>query len=258
MARLDVGFCEVANPFNRHQVRRVSLVPKSDNGIDGVDALVFWTRNPKHILAHADELTQRGYRYYVMVTITGYPKELEPSITSPAKICAAVRELALKIGPERVVWRYDPIFMSSITGADFHRRNFHELAQNMAGSVKRVIVSLYKEYRGAKQRIDAMERQGVLKMGQHDATGLAALFGDLAESARAAGMEIQSCAEETSLEPYGIKNGACIDAALINNLWGLEFKGKDKNQRAKCLCCQSVDIGAYSSCNLGCVYCYAW
>jgi len=258
MARLDAGFCEVVNPYNRHQIRRVSLVPRRDNGTDGVDVLVFWTRNPRHILAHAEELTQRGFPFYVMVTITGYPKELEPSMTPAAKVCAAVRELALKIGPDRVVWRYDPVFMSSITDADFHRRNFNELAQNLAGSVKRVIVSLYKEYRWAKQRIEAHERMGYFQMGQHDAAGIAELLTDMAESARAAGMEIQSCAEEVSLEPYGIRSSACIDAALINKLWGLEIKGKDKNQRPKCLCCQSVDIGSYSSCTSGCVYCYAW
>ena len=258
MGRLNAGYVDAVNPFNRNQVRRISLVPRSANAVDGVDALVFWTRDPRHILANAEALTQRGFFFYVMVTITGYPRELEPSMTRAHKICAAVKELSRKIGPERVIWRYDPIFMSSITDEDFHRRNFSELARELAGSVRRVIISLYNEYRGAKLRIDAMERMGVFQMGQHDAASLGGMLSDLAKSAGAAGMEIQSCAEEVSLEPFGIKGGACIDAALINKLWGLELKGKDKNQRPYCLCCQSVDIGAYKACNSGCVYCYAW
>jgi len=257
MERLDAGFVDVANPFNRNQIRRVSLVPRSADAVDGLDVLVFWTRDPRHILAHAEELTQRGVLFYTMVTITGYPIELEPSMTRAQKICAAAKELSKKIGPERVIWRYDPVFMSSITDTHFHRRNFSELAQNLAGSVKRVIISLYKEYRETKRRIEALERLGVLQMGQHDAASLGELLTGLAESASSAGMEIQSCAEEVPLEQYGIKSGACIDAALINKLWGLEFKGKDKNQRHNCLCCQSVDIGAYRACNSGCVYCYA-
>jgi hypothetical protein len=71
-------------------------------------------------------------------------------------------------------------------------------------------------------------------------------------------MEIQSCALKEDYSSLGIKPGACIDPALIGRLWGLEFKGKDKNQRPNCLCCQSVDIGTYGVCEAHCVYCYAW
>jgi hypothetical protein len=84
------------------------------------------------------------------------------------------------------------------------------------------------------------------------------LLTGLAKSAEAAGMEIQSCARKEDFLPFGIKPGACIDAELINKLWGLEPGGKDKNQRPNCLCCKSVDIGAYGMCSANCVYCYAW
>ncbi|MCL2066721.1 MAG: DUF1848 domain-containing protein [Treponema sp.] len=258
MERLDAGFVDAVNPFNANQIRRVPLVPAGTEQPDGVEAFVFWTRNPRHILANAEELEKRGFNFYVMVTVTGYPLELEPSMAKPHKVIASMKNLASKIGSDRVIWRYDPIFISSITNEEFHRKNFGELAQELSGSVRRVIVSLYNEYRGSKQRIEGLERAGVLQMGQHDAAGLGDLLSDLAESARAANMEIQSCAEEKSFEPYGIRSGACIDAELINRLWGLDVKGKDKNQRPNCLCCQSVDIGSYKMCNSGCVYCYAW
>ena len=255
LERLNAGFVDVANPFNAAQVKRVSLAP---GGGDEASVLVFWTRDPWHILAHEEELTKRGFHFYVMVTVTGYPVELEPGMPKAQNICTAMKRLALKIGPERVIWRYDPVFVSSITDEGFHRRNFDELSQMLSGSVRRVIISLYDEYRGAKQRIEALEKTGILQMGQHNAANLADLLTSLAESACAAGMEIQSCAETESLESFGIKSGACIDAALIRELWGLEFTGKDKNQRPACLCCKSVDIGRYRSCQAGCRYCYAW
>ena len=48
--RLRLGWCHVPNPFNRNQVATVSLSPWE------VDAFVFWTRNPRPLMKHLDEL----------------------------------------------------------------------------------------------------------------------------------------------------------------------------------------------------------
>jgi len=256
MARLGAGFCETQNPFNANQVRRVSLKPSSADP-NGVDAFIFWTRNPAHILENAGELEKRGYHYYVMVTLNNYSGLLEPSKPKTGKICHSMRELALKTGAERVIWRYDPIFVSNISDEEFHRKNFTELAQKLSGSVRRVIISLYQENKRSEKRIACLVKDGV-KIMPHNAAALSGLLGDLAQIAKSAGMEIQSCAQAESFEAYGIRAGACIDAGLINRLWGYDFKGKDRNQRPNCLCTQSIDIGAYGTCTSGCVYCYAW
>jgi hypothetical protein len=258
MERIDEGFAEVANPFNSRQVKRVPLLPRKAGmePAEGADVLVFWTRDPRNILANAEELTQRGFRFYVMVTVTGYPSELEPDMTRTSEALAAMKELAGKIGQDRVIWRYDPVILTSVTGEDFHRRNFSAIAQNLAGSVRRVIISVYDEYRSSKRRMEGLERAGVFRMLEAGA-GSVNLLADLAKIAGETGMEIQSCAEKEDYSSVGVKPGACIDPALIGKLWGLEFKGKDKNQRPNCLCCQSVDIGSYGTCEARCVYCYA-
>ena len=74
--RLREGYCTVPNPFNRNQVSRISLRPED------VDAIVFWTRNPRPLMPYLDELDSRGYRYYFQFTILGYPREIDPK--SPA------------------------------------------------------------------------------------------------------------------------------------------------------------------------------
>jgi hypothetical protein len=259
MERVGAGFVNVANPYNARQIKRVSLVPAKESAApeDGVDLFVFWTREPKNILAKADELTERGFPFYVMVTVTGYPDVLEPSMVPTPKVLAAMKKLARKIGAERVIWRYDPIILTDITDGDFHRANFNSLAQELAGSVRRVIISIYDEYREAKKRIEFKESRGELRMIDIG-DGLSGLLADLAKSVEAAGMEIQSCAEKEDFSSLGIKPGACIDAALIKELFGLELGGKDKNQRPNCLCCKSVDIGAYGLCAAHCLYCYAY
>jgi len=250
MERVGEGFVETANPYNPRQIRRVSLLAED------VDALVFWTRDPRHILANADELAGRGLRFYVMVTLTGYPAALEPNQAPAPEVLSAMKELARKIGADRVIWRYDPILLTSITNEDFHRANFNTLAQELAGFIKRVIISVYDEYRGAKQRLEELESEGELRL--LDTDGVSGLLADLAKCAESAGMEIQTCAEKEDFSSLiGIKQGACIDAALIKKLWGTELSGKDKNQRPNCLCCKSVDIGSYGTCEARCVYCYA-
>ena len=258
MERVNAGFVDAVNPFNANQVKRVRLVPfqQETDTPESVEAFVFWTRNPLNILANAADLTQRGFHFYVMVTVTGYPLELEPSMIGTEKALHAIKELAQKIGPERVIWRYDPIIISSISNEDFHRKNFSSLAQALSGYVKRVIISVYNDYQKPAQRLEALERTGILKMIK--TADLPELLTDLAKSAEAAGMEIQSCAAKEDYSALGIKPGACIDAELINKLPGLKIGGKDKNQRPNCLCCKSVDIGAYGICSAHCVYCYAW
>jgi DNA repair photolyase len=260
MERLEAGFVDVANPFNAAQVRRVLLRPAVEDCVTDAGVLVFWTRDPRPILDNIEALEKRCPFFYVMVTVTGYPAILEPKIPPAEIICAAMGELARKIGSRRVIWRYDPIFISGVTDGDFHRRNFSLLARNLTGPVRRVIVSLYDEYRGAKRRIEALEKAGFPRRETPalPAAGLGRLLADLVQTAGAAGMEIQSCAEAENFEAFGINAGACIDGELMRELWGVETKGKDKHQRPHCLCAQSVDIGRYGDCPAGCVYCYAF
>jgi hypothetical protein len=257
MERLDAGFVEVANPFNTHQIRRVSLLPGD------AEVLVFWTRDPGALEIRAGELEQRGYRFYVMVSLTGYPGALEPNAPEVETVIRAMGELAAKIGARRVIWRYDPVFLSTLTDAAFHRKNFAALARRLRGTVRRLIISLYDEYGRAKQRIRALETAGLLNAPPlMDGEGrplphVRELLADLAEISRKADMEIQSCAENEEFRSLGIQAGACIDGGLIRELWGIAAEGKDKNQRPQCRCAPSVDIGRYGACPSGCVYCYA-
>jgi hypothetical protein len=278
MERLDAGFVDVPNPFNPRQIRHVSLAPE-DAGV-----LVFWTRDPRPILARGKELERRGYAYYVMTTLTAYPALLEPDVPPPETVSAALRDLSEQTGQDRVIWRYDPILLSTITGEAFHLRNFAALAASLEGAVSRVIISLYDEYGGARRRIAALEAGGSLPEPPFRMLPLYTpegrtlpevrdLLAALARIAAGRGMTMQACAEGEDLSPLGIAGGACIDGELIRRLRNIESAGKDRNQRPHCRCASSVDIGWYGtgpapkgeaagsaghgSCPAGCVYCYA-
>ena len=258
LERLEAGFVDVANPFNAAQLKHVSLKPED------AKFLVFWTRDPRPILCEPGRL--ENYPFYVMCGLTGYPNTLEPNMPAAEEIIRAMEALVKRWGKKRLVWRYDPIFLSSLTDFSFHRRNFADLASRLSGIVERVIISIYDEYSGSKRRLLALEKDGLCETFPHYTKDggflpeLRDLLTELAFIASTAGIEMQSCAEKEELDSLGIKAGACIDRARVQEILGCSLSGiesRDKNQRSLCRCAPSVDIGSYGSCQAGCVYCYA-
>ena len=54
-----------------------------------------------------------GCPYYFQVTMTSYDPDLEPGVPSKNDVVIpAFQRLSRMIGPERVIWRYDPILLS--------------------------------------------------------------------------------------------------------------------------------------------------
>jgi hypothetical protein len=253
MNRLRAGFCEVVNPFNPEQRSRIDLAPEA------VEVIVFWTRYAAPLLGHLAELDRRGYRYYFLYTLVDYPAILEPHAPPLEKRLESFRRLSRRLGAERVVWRYDPIVLGNLTDVRYHLERFRRLCSELSGQTRRVVVSLLDEYPKVRRRLDGLSAGGfrLLRFSEGDPR-LGALMAGLAETARAKGMEIQSCAERRNLRPWGIDPGACIDPQLIRELFGISVPArKDPGQRPACRCAVSRDIGAYDTCRYGCVYCYA-
>lgn len=254
MNRVRAGYCTVPNPFNPRQVGCVSLQPED------VDVIVFWTRNARPLMASLDELDDRGYRYYFQYTILAYPRLLETKTPPVETAIKTFRRLSERIGPERVIWRYDPIVFSSLTDATFHRKRFAWLAEQLRGLTRRVVISIVDGYRKVQSRLHKLVAQGVTIPDQTleqiaDFDGL--MYG-LVETAMRCEMEIVSCAEELDLTRYGVQPGKCVDDALIARVFNLHLNlKKDTGQRNACGCVASRDIGMYDSCLFGCQYCYA-
>jgi hypothetical protein len=248
MEALRAGQVEVAHPFHSRPGRRVSLRRED------VDAFVFWSRDPRPFIRHLPEIERGGYPLYFLITLTGYPRVLEPATPAVAEAVLFFRELAERIGRHRVIWRYDPVIFTPETDVDFHIKNFSRLAGLLASFTSRVIVSFFDPYpkvlrRLRKARIDVETATGTPEQ-QTD------LLQRFATIAIASGLEIQSCAEAAA--GTEVRPGKCVDEGLLHEFFGLNLAyKKDPGQRKLCLCQQSVDIGSYGSCRHGCLYCYA-
>ena len=242
--RMKEGFVYVRNPMNIHQVSKILLSP------DVIDCIVFWSKNPGPMLSRLDEL--KDYMYYFQFTVNPYDKGLELGVPRKKVIINTFKELSEKIGPKRVIWRYDPILLTDSMGIDYHVRYFEEIAKRLAGFTDTCVISFVDLYKKTQRNLqDTSAREPSLEEMADLATKLFFI-------ASRYGIKIQPCAEEIALESVGIKHGKCIDNALIEDLLGVKLVvDKDPNQRKECGCVQSIDIGEYNTCAHGCKYCYA-
>ncbi len=248
MNRVREEYLLIKNPFNANQIKRVSL--NSNN----VDAVIFWTRNPKPLIPYLNELDAKGYKYYFQYTITGYPRELEQNTPHPAKAIETFIELSDKIGKEKVIWRYDPIILSRYTNVDEHIRLFDKISRSLENKTDKVVISFADFYKKLTKNLQEIEFKNILE----DKQELHRLVENFTNIAKSRNLPIETCAEAINLDFYDIVHGKCIDDELIKTLFGLNLNlDKDKNQREECGCIKSLDIGSYNTCTHGCRYCYA-
>lgn len=243
--RLKENYVLVRNPFNPHQVSKISLSPEV------VDGIVFWTKNPAPMLSRLAEL--ENYHYYFQFTLTPYGQEIEKNLPSKKEIIIpSFQRLSEEIGKERVVWRYDPIFFNEIYTLDCHCRCFEVLAAELAQYTQHCTVSFLDLYRNTKRNVKQYGMRQVLPAEQME------LLGRFAEIAKPYHICIDTCAEVGDFSQFGIMPAQCIDRERLERIGQFRLDiGKDKNQRSSCGCVESIDIGAYNTCKNGCAYCYA-
>jgi hypothetical protein len=202
-----------------------------------------------------------GFRYYFQYTVMANPRQIDPKSPPVESAVATFRELAQRIGPERLIWRYDPIVLSELTTPDFHVAAHRQIAEALASCTQRNVISIVDPYRKAQARLRSLRAHGITVKDVSPQTAddeLGATLEQLAATAKGVGMEIFSCAEELNLQPYGIMPGKCIDDEYIFRTFGLCVAGKkDPSQRSACGCIVGKDIGVYDTCLFGCAYCYA-
>lgn len=240
--RLRSGFALTRNPMNLRQIQRVPLSPQS------VDCIVFWTKNVIPFLPYLEKIDSMGYAYYFQHTLTPYGTDLEPSLPPKEKLLEQVAALGSRIGPDRLVWRYDPIILTPRYTIEFHLHAFENYCQLLSPYTDEVVISfldLYKRLQKSGLREAAPEEIRLLAPG-------------LSQIAASHHLRIRACSEEADLSPYGIERGSCIDLQRIGRITHTAPRAqKDAGQRPHCGCSKSVDIGAYNTCLNGCRYCYA-
>jgi hypothetical protein len=238
---LEAGFVMVPNPRVPNRLGRVELSPNN------VDCIVFWTKNPIPMLDKLSQIETMGYAFYFQFTLTPYGKTIERNLPSKTELIGVFAELGQKLGPERLVWRYDPILLDAVHSIHWHCEHFHELCEKLYPFTRRCVLSFIDPYKHIADHFQEMRREEMIAV----ASGFSKIANEY-------GLTLFACAEETDLIEYGIGRSSCIDPELIEKILGCEIRAKkDAAQRPTCTCIESVDIGVYDTCTNGCVYCYA-
>jgi len=247
--RIKEGFAMYRNPMRPTQVFAVSLLPED------VDAIVFWTKNPRNFLNKLKYLEE--YTYYFQFTVTPYGKDIEPGIPSKDEVIQTFMELSNMIGKKRVIWRYDPIIINDKMPLSYHKEKFEELCEKLSPYTQKCIISYVDFYSKAMDELNKINAKDLT------AEQLYNVFGEIGKIGKRYKLSVEICAEEVPVEELGVKKAHCVDGELINELRkergfkdDTEYK-KDNNQRKACGCVQSVDLGIFNTCKHFCTYCYA-
>ena len=238
--RYQEGFIDSRNPFYPKIINRVYF---SD-----VDALMFCSKNPRPFM---DKISLIDKPIVFHISITPYRKDIEPRVLDKKDIIAAVKELSNLLGKNRVVVRYDPIFLSPTYDVSYHLKAFERLVNELEGAISTVIVSFIDDCKSVRRNADVLNLR---PFTEEDYKAIGECF---SRAAAKAGMRVQTCYEERTLFEYGFVPGECISPAEAFELTGKHFKARMPRKGGSCHCVGMADVGDYNCCPHGCKYCYA-
>lgn len=240
--RIKAGYVYVRNTYFQNQVMNYKLTP------DVVDCLAFCTKDPAPMLARIHELDAYGQFWFV--TLTPYGKEIEPHVPLKEKVIEDFKQLSTIIGPEKIEWRYDPIFITSKYTLAYHIDSFEKMAAELAGYTDGCVISFIDLYQNTKRNFS-----GITEVTSEERCTIAEEFVRIGKQN---GIRIITCLEGQELSAYGVDCRGCMTKPVIERAIGnrLNFSPK-KSVRIGCNCLLGNDIGAYNTCGHGCIYCYA-
>jgi len=248
--RVREGWCHWVHPYTA-AVRRVSLRPED------VPAIVFWTREPGPLLPHVPALRADGHALVFQFTVNGFGPPVEAHNPPVERALGRFEELARLLGPDAVLWRYDPVVFSPRLTPSWHARQFGRLAARLRGLTRRCTFSFVDLYGKTRRNLARVEEESGERFERPAADAQAELARELAAIASGHGMELLSCCDD-SLVGGGVGKSRCVDPAVVAAVrGGVPPDAPPSPTRPDCGCVRSVDVGTYDTCAFGCAYCYA-
>ncbi len=258
LKRIEEGYVDVANPFNRKQVTRVSLNPKD------VKCIVWWSKNFEEwirVYKNNRNLFKSFKGHSFQFTINS-PSQLEKNLKiSLGKRFEQLEWLIKEFSLSAVNYRFDPIIFYKVQDSNQIKNNldkFKSIIEKVANKgITEIIFSFATIYSKVNNRMNARGYIPIDPALEKKREILEILMKICLEF----NLQMKACCQPDLLEIEGIEQAHCIDAFKIEKLINEKIpKIKDTGQRTDCGCFKSKDIGGYTGifrCRHNCDYCYA-
>lgn len=286
--RLEIGYSAWTNPFNG---------VKSYVSYDKTRFIVFWSKNPRPLLNHLNELKERGIGCYIQYSLNDYEEEkLERGVPLIAERIDTFKKLVDALGFGGVIWRFDPLMLTDDIDIDKLLMKIENIGDQLKGYTEKLVFSFadIALYRKVKSNLEAnripyhewTEEQMKDFAGRlvelNKRKGWNYKLATCGERGRYPGIEPNHCVDDeliirrayhdkelmaflkASIKPmpkqdlFGESEPLPADAIILGNgQYATRGDNRDKGQREFCGCMKSKDIGEYNTCVHLCEYCYA-
>ena len=285
--RLKVGYSAWTNPFNG---------VKSYVSYKNTRFIVFWSKDPRPLLSHLDELKEKNIGCYIQYTLNDYETEkLELRVPALNERIDTFKRLVDKLGKGRVIWRFDPLILTDMISLEDLLRKVEYIGDQLQGYNEKLVfsyadIALYKKVKANLEKNQVNYSEWTISQMEEFAKQLVELnkergwnytLATCGEAANLDGVQHNRCVDDDLMIRFAHRDKALMDflgveiKTIENSLFGTEpiptnaimlnetqyaIKRKynrDKGQRQFCGCMVSKDIGEYNTCPHLCEYCYA-
>lgn len=286
--RLSKGYSAWTNPFSGSKMY-VSYAKTR--------FIVFWSKNPRPLLSHIDELEAKGIKCYIQYTLNDYVEDgLEKGVPKLEERIETFKQLVERLGIGSVIWRFDPLILTDKITIDKLLVKVQNVGDQLKGFTEKLVfsfvdISLYKKVKNNLERSNILYHEWTEESMAEFASRLVKM-----NKERGWNYTLATCGEKGYFD--GIEKNRCVDDDLIirlahedkdlmsflkvkiepipspnlygetdsipegaiilgNGYYATHGNNKDKGQREYCGCIKSKDIGQYNTCIHMCEYCYA-
>lgn len=205
--RLRRGYSIWTNPFNG--------VP-SYISYQNTRFIVFWSKNPRPLLGHLDELDSRGIGCYVQFTLNDYENEgLEKGVPPLAQRIDTFKQLVARLGKGHVIWRFDPVILTDKISMDDLLRKVTNIGDQLNGFTEKLVFSFadIESYKKVKANLERNQ----INYREWDTDSMNEFACRLSELNRVRGwyFQLATCGEKIDISQYGIAHNRCVDDDLM-------------------------------------------
>ncbi len=107
---------------------------------------------------------QLGYSLYVQCTLNAYDRDIEPGMEDHQRRLDELKRLSDQLSPRRVLWRYDPVVVTSRYSVDVHLEAFSRTAEQLEGYVKHCVFSFVDIYKKIEKHVSPVPLEDMLAL----------------------------------------------------------------------------------------------